>query len=181
VLDGRGIKQSPFADFVDPCKYVYHFTSANTAAAILSTRTVRCSRFCDLNDPKESKNWSINYSARDASIDLATRYDIEINRHFRENVRVSCFTADSANGAEIPPHLRSTSEIFRSRSRRGFAHPRMWAMYADNWRGVCFVFDRNLLRDSAMRFAESRSASFLSDIVSYVEILPASRPTDGGA
>ena len=73
----------------------------------------------------------------------STDWTREIN-DVRRQVKVGSFALDGDGDLrsiytdeQLIPHLVAD----RLHGVRGFAHPRMWAQYADNSRGVCVVFD----------------------------------------
>ena len=63
---------NPWYGLVDQDKYLYHYTRAQTLVDhILPSNCLRFSRFENVNDPQESKDWTFNYlNVGDADCDL---------------------------------------------------------------------------------------------------------------
>lgn len=147
--------------FSDPNKFVYHYTSAETAARfILKNKTLKLAQYTGTNDPKESKDWQFNIGSNEG-LDLS-HYDMTelsrwLSRTLKAKTKVTCFSTDS-----IDLTGNHMEDIFK----RGFCKPRMWAQYGDKHRGVCLVFDKALLE---AQFSASHTDSFkISDSVKYV-------------
>ena len=62
-----------------------------------------------------------------------------INVIFKTATKIACFSADVVPKPGVDPSL-----LFG----KGFCRSRMWSQYADAHRGVCLIFDRNILIDS---------------------------------
>lgn len=121
-------------------KYVYHYSRADTARDyILKSRTLRLSTLADTNDPRESKVWEFNLWTS-GKHDLG-RYKMSecsawFSKALKSTARLACFSRDRE-----PLSGDHTRDILN----RGLARSRMWAQYADRHKGVCLVFNRDLL------------------------------------
>ncbi len=140
--------------------YVYHYTSCSTLLEkILPSFQLRLSTFSKTNDPREYKEWTFAFGARnnfgkDLQLDEIEKRASEL---LKGTCRLLCTTADAPDSAGV-----SIDNIYG----RGFCRPRMWAQYAENHRGACLVFDRAQL-DRGIREAFI-SRSILSGAVAYV-------------
>jgi hypothetical protein len=139
---------SGFADSVttpevigSPGQMLYHYTSLDTALQhIVPAQKIRLGPFSSMRDPRESADWSISVGGFVGDVD--PRDDIrdfwQFNRRVNElksQVKVLSLTEDAAREGD------ATTIAFG----RGYAHPRLWEQYADNHRGVCLCFHRELL------------------------------------
>lgn len=124
----------------DSEKYLYHYTSAETAInAILKNRTLMFSTYTETNDPKERKGWLFDFGTneqRDLGIYMQTEQSGWLSGAFKSKTLLACFTRDE--GALTGNHI---SDI----ALRGFCKPRMWAQYGGKHKGVCLVFSRERL------------------------------------
>ncbi|USK48858.1 DUF2971 domain-containing protein [Bacillus sp. CMF12] len=135
-----------FNENINPNQYLYHYTSYSTAIEhILTNQTLRFSPYTRTNDPRESKKWAFGLTCPTVlpSNDEITSIQEEMNRTLKENTKVLCFAKDTPQYDDY-----YSSGIYGG---RGFAHPRMWAQYAGNHKGICFMFDKFKL---ATRIAE---------------------------
>ncbi|MEK4650852.1 DUF2971 domain-containing protein [Niallia sp. FSL W8-0954] len=121
---------------VDPDKYLYHFTSYTTALEyILPQRTLRINSYSNMNDPRESKKWNFNVSYSRDKLDYIGFNEIQEKFHsnLKMKTKVLCFTKDNLDFNEME---------FMT---RGYLHPRMWAQYGGNHKGLCLMFDKSKL------------------------------------
>ena len=139
---------------------VCHYTRAKTALKILSTRKLRISQFKFTDDPRESRErnaaiiWVTHqedgikkgYSSLSSNPTQDTttqRIQREANQIALEEWKVLCVTLHRP-----PNQFRSIQdEVYNHSIRPGYARPRMWAQYAENHTGVCFVFDAMKLNE----------------------------------
>ena len=92
--------------------YVYPYTSPKSLEAILDTGTLRFSRFANLNDPRESKNWVLDFFSRGADLELADQVlQDELNRHLKHRWRVVCFCTDVEDAFIKRPGGRSDTML----------------------------------------------------------------------
>jgi hypothetical protein len=130
----------PWSDGVDPDRWVYHYTTRETAiGAILPTRQIRFSLYEWMADPRESKTWLFGGEMPEGSgdyniVDLMHR----INELAKENAKLFCVTRDTREIPEPP----------NERYQRGFAHSRMWNAYAGRHSGICLIFNLDKLHEA---------------------------------
>lgn len=133
-------------------KYLYHYTKQETAFEhILHTYSLKLGLLKATNDPHESKSWTwtIKNLPQDQS---AGYYNTQINALVKGSCKVCCFTEQTdGNG------------LFTG---QGWSHPRMWAQYADNHKGICMVFDKKALLQQAGE-AVTNVGNLYCDTVKY--------------
>lgn len=142
--------------------FLYHYTKTCTALdAILPDRQLRISTFRRTNDPKESKEWKFNFAlgALDPSIEKTTECGMSVSKEIKRTAKVLCFSKDRAF-VDINP----LNEIFS----RGFAKPRMWVQYGDAHKGVCLVFNKEVLFQRITFQFDRGDADIYSGSVIYV-------------
>src|ERR1051325_6605574 len=118
-------------------KYVYHYTRLDTALDyILKNGTLMLNSFAKMNDPRESKSWTIatmvdsRVSLKDEDWDALSA---RVSSMLKQNAKIACFSKDrkAAENKWQPEALLD----------RGFTRPNMWHHYADAHKGVCLMFD----------------------------------------
>ena len=128
----------------DQTKYLYHYTSIEKAISIIHSKHLLFSQLAKTNDTTESKV-RISYMS-DSSDEKVKDLEKFFEEHF-QLIRLLCFCTDV-------PALNSTQKQFLENDRRrryrdvtgrGLALPRMWAQYAANNGGVCFIVNKNKL------------------------------------
>ena len=128
-----------FEKIDDPNQFVYHYTSDSIALEhIFPSNQIRFSPFNTTNDPKETKIWGFNLFSPANQLppsNKAIEIIQETNRLLKNTSKILCLTRDHHNPNDIPFLLAG----------RGFSHPRMWAQYAANHRGVCLQFEKSKL------------------------------------
>ena len=139
--------QHQLDEFTDPMigndKYLYHYTSLNRAFEhILHEGKLLLASLKLTNDPRESKDWNWTFRNISHEIDIAipsveelVTVSSEINLKIKRDCKLCCFSIDD-----------KTKNLY---SGRGWGHPRMWAQYADKHKGVCLVFDKDKLIETA--------------------------------
>lgn len=135
---------------IDFGKYVYHFTTAETALLyILPNLQLKFSSPSKTNDPSENKGFGYYYIFRDLLFK-----EIEGRKLFRDyienNIKLICFSKDYV--IKDGPIEWDTN---------GYNHPTMWAHYAGKYSGVCLVFNKNELEKSVLE------KNYVSDSVKY--------------
>ena len=133
---------------------------------ILDTGKIRLSIFKNTNDPKESKNWNFSMSTNSEDEDEIDRSFNEVcdqaTHYVKGHCKVLCMVKDD-------PHITSNSIDYSF--QRGFSRPRMWAQYADNHSGICFIFDREKL-EKTIKSALSAKGDIYFDDVTYRNFNP---------
>lgn len=117
--------------------YIYHFTSIEKAILILYGDSLRFSKTTSLNDTLEAKP---KISSSDKDFNAIFNCLKKMNDEY---IQLLCFSKDSEK------HLETSNNIkyFSDYKGRGFALPRMWAQYAHDNDGVCFVFNKEKLSE----------------------------------
>lgn len=139
----------------DHGKNIYHFTSARKALMyILPTMQLKLSSLTELNDPKENQTFGFNDIF--SEIEYNFKY-FEIRNAFEQYIRnqckVSCFSGDYMVNAN---HFKF-----------GFEHPNLWTHYADDYKGVCLVFDKSTILNEA----NINNINSFHDDVKYSELI----------
>ncbi len=153
-------------------EYLYHYTSVSTAFKILYTNQLRFSKLSKTNDTTESKPKISIANDEDAEkMKDIIEFFLKMNQ---EKMELMCFSRDSTKSKSkngIPENI-----MYDDYFGRGFALPRMWAQYAQNNKGVCFVFNKQRLIDSLKKirylsFAfAARTTTSTIDFDKYISI-----------
>ena len=139
----------------DPVKYLYHYTNIEKAIKILHSESLRFSSISRTNDTSESK---LKISYEGDSPHLYEKIETVYN-YFKDNIgriRLLCFSMDipiaDADRSSVDKFLQVDPRYeFQDITGRGFASPRMWAQYAKNNEGVCFVVNKGKLNQQIKR------------------------------
>lgn len=122
--------------------YVAHYTKLETAVDhILKNRSLRIGPLISTNDPRETKMWQFSLGSLHANknspssekLKELSKRNIDFNRILRNGYKVLCISQDAENVMKL------------DFSERSYGKPRMWAQYAENHRGVCLLFDKQVL------------------------------------
>lgn len=150
-------------------KYLYHYTSVETAIKIICSNSLLFSQISKTNDTSESK-MKIVFEKKDVKdrekYKKMTTSIAEYFTNYSKNVQLLCFSTDAKiteNERKKYKAAMDQKEIYFDVSGRGFALPRMWAQYAKNNEGICFVFNRKKL----LELIEGQVAYSKSDSVKY--------------
>ena len=125
----------------DPGYYVAHYTRLETAVDhILKNRTLRIGPLLATNDPRETKMWNFSVgssgsvsSPSSKELEDLAHHNYDFNKILRNGYKVLCVSQDAENAMKM------------DFSDRSYCKPRMWAQYAENHRGVCLIFDKQVL------------------------------------
>ena len=124
-------------------QYLYHFTTIEKAVKILHSNTLKFSKTGSLNDTLESKpklsSDDFMFSGDFKRFSAALIHFRKINHDY---LQILCFSKDLPSQSRT--HINER-KLYTDYSGRGFAFPRMWAQYAGNNAGICFVFDKKTL------------------------------------
>ena len=164
----------------DRNKFIYHFTSAETTIDhILPSLKLRFSPYTKTNDPYETKNWSITIKNSLEEIDKIndqnlkskvidqvmdfnySRFDF-INK-MKERIKVLCFSEDIKDF-----NLDHKASYFGF--KRGWGYPRMWAQYGHNHKGVCLMFNKEILKEEIKTGLQAKY-QFFSKKIEYTDEL----------
>lgn len=147
-------------------KYFFHYTTAHAAFEhILKDRRLRFSRYLEMRDPLENKEWWFSAGGR------GTENEDEENQRVSEwwvfnraanKVRARSFLLSLT----VDTPLGETEE--EDPFCRGWARARMWEQYAEKNEGVCLVFDRERLTEAVLgSLRGDRHATIYQQEVSY--------------
>jgi hypothetical protein len=133
---------------------LYHYTSSSVALdSVLAQGRLRLGLVELMNDPYESRPRYPNLAIAEGVPELGpdhTHTMEEADRLLRRGAKVACFTRDY----ELPDSVLNPSAL------RGYAHPALWAHYADDHRGVCLRFSRRALAERIHRELGPRGSVF---------------------
>ncbi len=148
-------------------EFLYHYTSMSTAFKILNTDTLRLSKLSRTNDTSEAKP-KISVSEKEYEEKMRIIYDYfsQINQN---NIELACFCRDTKKKSSS--EKISDSLKYDDYSGRGFALPRMWAQYAENNKGVCFIFNKKSILESMDKLSpfiiKSGNVKYVSSFSSF--------------
>jgi hypothetical protein len=134
-------------------RYLYHYTSSETAFIILSGMTIRMGPYSQTNDPREAREWFPSMSLQaGGNLDNDEWWQLcnEVDRAMRSRVHLSCFTEDYDSGDPLGAvwHFH-----------RGWARARMWQQYAENHAGLCLILDRQKWIDQVETVCHTSNAA----------------------
>lgn len=165
-----------YIDEFDTQKYLYHYTSAETAMKILHSNSLLFGKLCNTNDTTESKI-RISFDSPSRVSDKSYLEKCQaITEYLRENkdgFQLLCFSLDTYVTANMRTrYLKkiSENEAYYDVYGRGFALPRMWAQYAQNHNGVCFVLNKEKIIekvDAERSFFEAGSVHYANIAGTY--------------
>ncbi len=155
-----------YVDRFDYEKYLYHYTNFETAIKIICSNELLFSSINRTNDTSESKI-KICFEYKDTFKESSYKEMVyKISSYFKKYtqiVQLLCFSTDvkiSENDKQKYLHAIGSKDQYYDVSGRGFALPRMWAQYANNNEGVCFIFNRKkLLKQVEKKIAFTKSGS----------------------
>jgi len=162
------LSKSILYGLTDADQFVYHYTKASTLTDyILPTNKLRLSRFQNVNDPRESKDWEFNIQSTNWDRDVCVN-DIKrvFNRHLKHDWRVGCFVSDVTEAVVTKAREDAGADMLATLYERGYSRPRMWDQYAEGYKGACLIFDRYAL-DQAVREAAGKAALVHAERVKY--------------
>ncbi|WP_417683206.1 DUF2971 domain-containing protein [Pseudidiomarina aquimaris] len=126
---------------------VAHYTTFEVAENIIKSKQIWLSGIDRVNDPREYSDWNLV-----ARLDQGGIYDHEVGEPIREELnklkkfcKISCFSEDSDSEFDKSPPQRY---VHLGCIGRCYANPVLWHHYADKHKGVCLVFDKQLLIDN---------------------------------
>lgn len=144
-----------FTEDFNESPYLYHYTNIDKAIKIIHSDSLRFSNINRTNDTSEAKlKICFEYPNLD-SVQSKKEFENKkkkILKFFSDKhplIRLLCFSMDvKLKKTELQ---RINHSLIREKDRyynvigRGFALPRMWAQYASDNTGVCFIIDREKL------------------------------------
>lgn len=165
-------------DKIDTNQYLYHYTTMEKAYSILCSNELWFSELTSTNDIFEQKvkisfkNIKKLHSERVEYKALVTKIK-EVRKYMdksRAKIKLLCFsrdvefstlddqTAHAKLQESLSSELRAINVI-----GRGFSLPRMWAQYASDNKGVCFIFNKSKI----LKKVKHSGHSFMSGNVEY--------------
>lgn len=150
-------------------RYVYHYTRACTLTDyILPSGKLRFSRFQNVNDPRESKDWIFNYRSmsRDLNFDT-TPIERKLNKSLKHSWRIGCFVSDPYEALVTREREDLGEDILEAAYERGHSRPRMWAQYGEGYKGACLVFDKFKLNADICAASSTMGSKVYADKVVY--------------
>jgi hypothetical protein len=118
-------------------KYLYHFTSAETALLyILPQLRLKFSSVANTNDPQENKTFGFWEIFANVETHLQPKAQNIFSNYIKENCRVLCFSQD------YKVKINKTWMLIE-----GYKHPTMWAHYTNNNSGICLVFNKQVVEE----------------------------------
>jgi hypothetical protein len=138
---------------------LYHYTRVATLPKIRRSGSLRFRPLFEMNDPHEaleshafatgligSASEPLKLTPEESALFEASDWVEEINAA-RRKVKVGAFSMDVLPDlADVEPEAADDIVPRRIFGKRGFAHPRMWAQYADEGRGVCLILNYDELK-----------------------------------
>lgn len=138
-------------------KNLLHFTHANTAIDyILKNKTIRMQSFKNVNDPKESKEWSFKlFCFFKENKKLYNKQLFEkLHSYIMNHIFISCFSVQEHDGNYLDNYEHDL---------------RMWSQYGNNHKGVCIVFDKDKLENLIKENTDG--SNFYHDSITYINSL----------
>lgn len=134
--DRFDVWQTMYEEDFEKNKFLYHYTNVSKAFKILYGKQLKFSKLNLMNDTLEAKP-KLSF---DKHIDSTTFQKIIHHFGYTNNhyLQLLCMSKDSTTTMTA----LNDRTLYSDYSGRGFALPRMWAQYADNNNGVCFIFDK---------------------------------------
>ncbi|WP_285958930.1 DUF2971 domain-containing protein [Thomasclavelia spiroformis] len=152
--------QTLFAKGFDDKKYLYHYTNIDKAIKIIHSNSLRFSSISTTNDTSEQKikihfpkNDTLNEELYNEKVKVISDY---LKKHHPQ-FHLLCFSTDTKLTEKEKRSLMekmSERKLYYDVTGRGFALPRMWAQYASNNEGVCFVINKEKLMKQIMSKVE---------------------------
>ena len=140
-----------FTDDLDLKQYLYHYTTIDKAIRIINSEQLWFSRLTNLNDTTESKLKIAFNNGNSKNISINDKRTKEITKYLSESndgIRLLCFSQDinlpkSQKTRALKFHKNHEKDKYFDFTGRGFALPRMWAQYASNHEGICFIVNKH--------------------------------------
>ena len=130
-------------------KKLYHYTKFDTAIKILESHSLRFGRLHNMNDIHENDKLSyvdtMGTPINSFPSDVLDAIDCEMAKY-----RQISFTSDNDKLDKL-----------------GFDLHQMWGLYADNGKGVCLVFDKDILCNNLDKYIIHRTVSYDKNVESF--------------
>ena len=130
-------------------KKLYHYTKFDTAIKILEAHSLRFGRLCNMNDIHENDKLSYVDTTGTPINSLPSDVLDIINCEMAKYRQIS-LTSDNDKLDKL-----------------GFDLHQMWGLYADNGKGVCLVFDKDILCNNLDKYIIHRTVSYDKKVESF--------------
>lgn len=172
---GYDVWKTLFTDDFDCNKYLYHYTNVDKAIKIICSEQLIFSPITNTNDPTESKLRLVYDCVRSPDVDRKIN---TVNTYFKNNyhcIRLISFSQDRQLSNEerafsVDVHNNHIRDKYYDITGRGFALPRMWAQYASNNEGVCFIINKDIFNKKISEYA-----TYCGKPVTYGAFFPCSK------
>ena len=147
-----------------PSEYLYCYKSERSSINIIENKSLMFSSLGKLNDPIENtlQTFFLDLDTRFTQSEVKEYSDLLksfTKKYCNEYVKVLCFTQSKK------PDERSLI----SQSHIGYMRFSMWSQYAENGKGVCFIFNRRELDKEFEVLIKSENIFGKSGTVIYTE------------
>lgn len=161
-------------NMIDPNLFLYHYTTMEKAYSIICSNELW---FSDLNSTNDIFEQKVKISFEDIKKTHDRSDPIEKIRILRKYmdrsracIKLLCFSKDVcySESREENAYIKLQESLLPDYRAinvigRGFSLPRMWAQYASDNKGVCFIFNRSKILDKVKGIQHS----FMSGDVEY--------------
>lgn len=154
----------------DSSRYLYHYTTAETVCNfILPDQQLRFSRFENVNDPREARDWSLSLSGDEIDLEYCEAEELvsELNQRIKFCCKVGCFASDPTNAIVNRVRQDDGEDVLDAIYQRGHSRPNLWWHYGDKYRGVCLIFDRDQLEANVSAAIDSSNQMTESGLIVY--------------
>ena len=144
----------------DPGSVLFHYTTLDAAVRhILPSGELRMSPFSTMRDPREYQRWrptAAGYIPDDQDLSAWDRHAAQLDdrlNELKDRFKLLALTMDDLEDPTV--------------YGRGFARSRLWEAYGDRGRGVCLVFDREVLVETVIGQLKAAGTHAESGPVNY--------------
>lgn len=161
-IDNLSLVNDKFKQFMKSSNSMYHYTSFDTALKILDGGTLRFNNISNQTDPNETmkNNLSTHFASGDnvkTVTEDANKFG-EIVDNYVKHHQCICFSTNtqvvnSVNVTKFESIINRVNAKYNIpgidkshyKTKPGYEKHRMWEKYANNFAGVCLIFDKNKL------------------------------------
>ncbi|MCK4357928.1 MAG: DUF2971 domain-containing protein [Candidatus Cloacimonetes bacterium] len=152
---------------------LFHFTKAETAIKfILFEKKLKFNALKNMGDPWENKNFDHYYKNMDRKKSPEIFKKEEEIHKIKSYSKIACFCTNKQPTIvtiEFDPQPNFTKSKLKyvkdNYCRPAYERSRMWNQYAENHKGICVVFSKEVLLKSIMR--QLTGQTFYNDYVKY--------------
>lgn len=159
-IDNLSLVNDKFKQFMKSSNSMYHYTSFDTALKILDGGTLRFNYISNQTDPNETmkNNLSTHFATGDniRTVSEDTFKFGEIVNNYVKHHQCICFSTNtqvvnSVNVTKLESIISMVNEKYsiqgidksHYKAKPGYEKHRMLEKYANNFAGVCLIFDKN--------------------------------------